>query len=89
MASGLRLFKRLQLIDELHFEEDHHHYEGRSPREHHHLVCLSCGRVAEFESGLIQQLKADVGNQKGFKITGAELNLSGFCPRCWPKKGTG
>ena len=85
---SLRLFKQLQLIDELHFEEDHHHYEGRSPREHHHLVCLGCGQVLEFESPLIQQLKTDVGGRRGFKVTSAELNLAGLCPRCREKKGS-
>ena len=86
---SLRLFKQLQLIDELHFEENHHHYEGRSPREHHHLVCLGCGRVVEYESPLIQQLKADMGREKGFRITSAEFNLAGFCARCWRKKSSG
>jgi Fe2+ or Zn2+ uptake regulation protein len=45
----LQAFKKLGLIEEVHFDEAHHHYEVKPPAEHHHLVCLGCGRVIEFK----------------------------------------
>jgi len=79
---NLRLFKKLGLIDERHFAEEHHHYEVKGSSEHYHLVCLGCGRVIEFESPLIQQIKDRVGRGNRFQVTGAEIRLEGYCSRC-------
>ena len=78
----LRLFKNLGLVEERHFDEEHHHYEIKGATEHYHLICMSCGEVVEFESGLTERLKEDVGKEKGYTITEAEIHLAGFCPRC-------
>lgn len=78
----LRLFKGLGLVEELHFKEEHHHYEGKAPREHYHLLCRACGNITEFMSPLIPRLKAEVGKEKGFSIEGAEVHLTGLCPTC-------
>jgi len=43
----LQLLKKLSLVEELHFDETHHHYEVKPSDEHHHLVCLGCGKVIE------------------------------------------
>lgn len=78
----LRLFKRLGLVEELHFEEEHHHYEGRPSREHYHLVCLQCGKVTEFENPLVSRLKSALSKEHHFKVTGGEIHLSGYCAQC-------
>lgn len=78
----LRLFKQLGLVEELHFAEDHHHYEERGRREHYHLLCLGCGKVIEFESPWIPQIKRSVSEEHDFKISSAEIHLAGYCPRC-------
>lgn len=79
---NLHLFKQLGLVEELHLDEEHHHYEGRSERGHYHLVCLGCGRVVEFQSPRIDQLKEELGQETGFRIAGVDINLSGYCSRC-------
>lgn len=79
---ALRLFKKLGLVEELHFEEEHHHYEGKPYREHFHVVCLKCGRIVEFESPLIEQLKKEIGAKEDFEIQTAEVHLTGLCPQC-------
>lgn len=79
---SLRLFKELGLIHELHFEEEHHHYEGRPPREHYHLLCLGCGRIIEFESRRVAQMKREMAQEQAFEVTGAEIHLTGYCSRC-------
>lgn len=83
---NLRLFKKLTLIEECHFDEDHHHYEIKPPVEHYHLLCSHCGAVVEFESAFAQQIKAEVGREHGFVVTGGEIHLSGLCPRCRDKE---
>lgn len=83
---SLRLFKQLGLVEELHLKEDHHHYEGKL-QEHFHLVCLRCGRIVEFASPLIDKLKQKMAREKSFDIQGAEVHLTGLCPRCRGQEG--
>lgn len=79
---NLSLFKELGLIQERHFAEEHHHYEAKGKKEHHHMICLGCGKVIEFESPLTHKLKAEMSHRTGFKITGSEVYLEGYCERC-------
>jgi Fur family ferric uptake transcriptional regulator len=77
----LQALKKLGLIEELHFNESHHHYEAKPAIEHHHLVCLGCGQVIEFQHPL-SRLKRNVAEVGGFEIVSAEIRMSGYCPRC-------
>ena len=81
---NLLKFKEQGLVDELHFDEGHHHYEAKASAEHHHLKCLGCGRVIEFDYPLADHIMTNVALAKGFTITEAEVSLSGFCARCGP-----
>lgn len=78
----LSMLKDMGLINELHFAEEHHHYEVKPPAEHFHLVCLRCGRVIEFESPLTQQLKAELAARHDFEITSTAIDLGGYCSEC-------
>jgi len=78
----LQTLKKLGLIEEVHFDEEHHHYEIKSPAEHHHLVCLGCGRVIEFKYPLARLIKRNVTEAKDFDITGSEVRMTGYCPTC-------
>jgi Fur family ferric uptake transcriptional regulator len=83
----LRVFKEPGLIEELRFDDTHHHYEIKSTRKHHHMVCLGCGKVIEFRYPLARYLKRSVPEVKDFEIVDAELRLSGYCSQCRQKKG--
>ena len=85
---NLKLFKSLNLIEERHFAEEHHHYEAKAATEHYHLVCLSCGDVVEFQSPLTERMKKEVGKEKGFAVTEAEVHLMGYCADCQRKKAS-
>ncbi len=78
----LSMLKEMGLINELHFAEEHHHYEVKPPAEHFHLVCLGCGRVIEFESPLTGQLKAELTARHDFEITSTAIDLGGYCSEC-------
>ncbi len=82
----LQVLKNLGLVEELHFDEAHHHYEMKPSSEHHHLVCLGCGKVVEFECPLSPKMKEDIAREKGFEITGAEIRMTGYCPKCRQKR---
>ncbi|TET17587.1 MAG: transcriptional repressor [Dehalococcoidia bacterium] len=82
----LRRLKELGLVEELHFDEAHHHYEVKSSVEHHHLACLGCGKVVEFKCLLSQKMKENIGHEKGFEVTGAQVWMTGYCSKCRQKK---
>jgi Fur family ferric uptake transcriptional regulator len=83
---ALRSFKRHSLVEEIHFDEEHHHYEAKSGREHYHLVCLGCGKVTEFSSSLSRYIKRNVPEARNFKIVSTEVRLAGYCPECRAKR---
>ena len=83
----LSKLKELGIVEELHFSDDHHHYEAKSGREHHHLVCLDCGRVTEFQYPLSKNITSNVKEAKGFKIIDTEVRISGYCSKCRQKHG--
>ncbi len=83
---NLQLFKKLGLVEEYHFDEEHHHYEAKPAREHQHLLCLSCGKIVEINVPLMQQFKDEVGRKYGFDVREAEVHLGGLCSNCASKK---
>ena len=78
----LQAFKKLGLIDELHFDEAHHYYEIKPAFEHQHLICLGCGKIVEFECPLSSKMKKDVARENDFEVTGVEVRMTGYCSQC-------
>lgn len=79
---SLRLFKKLGLVEEVHFDNAHHYYETKSPSVHHHLVCLGCGKVIEFNYPLKRLVKRDVPEARDFEIIDTEVRMTGYCSKC-------
>jgi len=78
----LQVMKELNMVEELHFDENHHHYEVKPSAEHHHLVCLGCGRVIEFNYPLSRYLKSKVPEAKDFTIDETRVQVTGYCAQC-------
>ena len=78
----LQLFKKLGLVEEVHFNEAHHHYEIKPPSEHYHMVCLGCGRVVEFSYPITRHIKRNVPEAKDFEIVDTKVQISGYCSQC-------
>ena len=79
---SLQAFKKMGLVEEVHFDESHHHYELKQPPEHHHLVCLGCGRVIEFHHPISRYVMKNVAEAKDFRVVDTELRMTGYCPQC-------
>ena len=60
--------------------------EDLTGHHHHHLVCSSCGAVADIEpsSRLERALAdaADAARDLGYVVTGHRFDLMGTCPTC-------
>ena len=81
----IRLLKRHGLIDELdlmHIDGEKHYYERRPQRDHIHMACLRCGKIAEFESDLFDRLKGQIQRDCQFHIVVSRLEVGGYCSAC-------
>lgn len=58
-------------------------YEPMFGRHHHdHLICLTCGKIIEFENRRIEQIQAEVCRKKKFKLVEHTHQLRGHCADC-------
>jgi len=78
----LSALKETGAVRELHLEGEQHHYELDKKKEHSHLVCLGCGRVIEVDSAAFERAAAAVCEDHGFRVTTAQVELTGYCARC-------
>ena len=82
----LSVLKELGLVRELRFEEGYSRYELAGPEEHHHLICLGCGKVVEFQCAHCAQVHQDLADRHGFQITGSRVELLGYCAECQKRR---
>lgn len=57
-------------------------YEGRLRDNHHHLVCRSCGTVADVDCAVGHAPCLTPSDDHGFAIDEAEVTYWGLCPGC-------
>ena len=57
-------------------------YEGRLRDNHHHIVCRSCGGVADIDCAVGQAPCLTPSDDHGFVIDEAEVIHWGLCPGC-------
>ena len=83
---NLRLFKKLGLVDE-HYFNGCCRYEAKTKPEHHHLICLACGRIIDFDYRLGPEMAECAETKYRFHTTGVEVGVVGHCADCLAKKG--
>ena len=49
---------------------------------HHHLICLNCRKVIEFEEDLLGGLEDFIETKSGFQIVNHEVKFFGYCSEC-------
>ena len=79
---NLQTLKKLGMVSELHFDEAHHHYEAKPSDEHHHLICLGCGKIIEFGCQLSRRMRREIASENDFEVTGVEVHMTGYCADC-------
>jgi Fur family ferric uptake transcriptional regulator len=80
----LRLLSSLGLLQELELPEGGRRFELASDAhpDHHHLVCVRCGRTEEFESGAVLVAGEQAALAQGFLLLECVLNVRCLCPGC-------
>ena len=57
-------------------------FEGRVGDNHHHIVCRSCGVVADVDCAVGEAPCLTASDDHGFAIDEAEVIYRGLCPNC-------
>jgi Fur family transcriptional regulator, ferric uptake regulator len=81
----LQLFEQLNIVYKLNFNDGCSRYELISTshdHQHHHLICLSCGKVIEVELDLLENLEHEIEKEGEFKIVDHSVKFFGYCKDC-------
>ncbi|MEB3297650.1 MAG: Fur family transcriptional regulator [Cyanobacteriota bacterium] len=80
----LRLLNSMGKLQELELPEGGRRYELGSDehRDHHHLVCVRCGRTEEFEDPAVLAAAEAAASLHGFRRLECVLNVRALCPHC-------
>jgi Fe2+ or Zn2+ uptake regulation protein len=57
-------------------------YESRTGDNHHHLICRSCGSIADVDCSVGETPCLTASEDHGFAIDEAEVIYWGTCPAC-------
>jgi Fe2+ or Zn2+ uptake regulation protein len=57
-------------------------YESRVGDNHHHVVCRSCGAIADVDCAVGETPCLTASDDQGFSIDEAEVVYWGACPEC-------
>ena len=85
MATVYRTLDILASMDILHKSMfgDKFRYElcDNDRHQHHHIICLSCGAIAEVQEDLLHILEEHL-ETKGFRVLDHDLKFYAYCPEC-------
>lgn len=86
---SLELLSSLLLLHKNDFGDGCHRYElntaTANAHQHHHLICMKCGKVTEFADDLLEDLEADIMKKSHFKIVDHQVTFYGYCEECQKK----
>lgn len=85
----LELLVRAGLIQEHDFGEGFKRYEPLAARGYHeHLICVRCGRVAEFANERFARMSALIAEEHGFRHHHHRWEIYGVCGDCQRRDAT-
>ena len=64
-------------------------YESRVGDNHHHVVCRSCGAIADVDCAVGEAPCLTASDDQGFEVDEAEVTYWGMCPACVAAPATG
>jgi len=71
------------ILKRVHFDMKRAHFElARGGEPHDHMVCRRCGRIVEFASDEVLELRGRIAREHHFHVIGHRFQLSGLCWEC-------
>jgi Fur family ferric uptake transcriptional regulator len=83
---GLRALSEAGLVRHIQPPGSVARYEARVGDNHHHIVCRSCGTIADVDCAVGEAPCLSASDDHGFTIDEAEVVYRGLCPDCSPGK---
>jgi len=82
----LKLLAECGLASEVSFHDNVARFEHQyNRRNHHHMVCTSCGASVEFFSPEVQRLEQEIGRRHHYQATRHTFQIYGLCETCRKK----
>jgi Fur family transcriptional regulator, peroxide stress response regulator len=82
----LAAFKEAGLVWEVPVEHASSRYDANMD-QHHHLVCLGCGKIEDLYDDTLDRLRLPAANQRGFDVRMHRVEFRGYCEPCRTKRG--
>jgi Fur family ferric uptake transcriptional regulator len=84
----LKSLKEKGILKQIDLRHNHAHYELADIADHHHLICLSCGKIENVEHHNVQAMERTIlQNAKHFtEIRQHTLEFYGICKTCAKKR---
>ena len=86
---NVELLNKLGILNKIEFGDGRTRYELSTSdpqlHQHHHLICLNCKKIIEFEEDLLDDLEAHISQKSGFQILNHEVKFFGYCSECKDK----
>ena len=83
----LKSLKEKGVITQIDLRHNHAHYELADIADHHHLICISCGKIENVEHQNVEAMERTIlQNAKHFaEIRQHTLEFYGICKACAKK----
>ena len=78
----MKLLQDLNVVCRVMMENGSLHYRLSTRGHHHHLVCRSCGQVADFANCDVSSLIDQLARSTDYQIEGHWLEVYGRCASC-------
>lgn len=81
----LEMLSELNILQKMDFGDGRSRYELNEvthEHQHHHLICLRCGKVKEFADDLLESLEQSIADQCSFQILDHQVKFYGHCSEC-------
>src|SRR6056297_1272537 len=80
---NLELFHRLDILKKLDFNDEFKYYElNLIEKHHHHLICINCDRIIEFNDDALGDFEKKLEAEYGFQIKDHIIKFYGICKKC-------
>lgn len=83
---SLNIFVKKGLVREIHFNDGIVRYELSNKPEHHHAICISCGKVEDIMDCSVEKIEEQITKKKRFDVRSHSLEFFGYCKNCKNKK---
>ena len=85
--SRTTVYRTLETLVELGVAKRTNHFEAATRFDgntdhHHHLVCIRCGKVVDFDDPGLRALRLPDARRTGFEIVDFSVYFEGLCPQC-------